>query len=124
MSDCIEWRLGRDSGGYGKLWDQGKARRIHQVEWERWHGQVPPGLVVRHTCDNPPCHNIDHLVLGTKRQNSQDMAQRGRARNQNKERKTCIRGHLLSGDNLYTQPDGKRQCRACKHQRYLLARER
>lgn len=25
----------------------------------------------------------------------------------------CIRGHELSGDNLYMTPDGRRQCRAC-----------
>lgn len=30
---------------------------------------------------------------------------------------TCRRGHLLSGDNLYIRPDGKRQCRECKRMR-------
>jgi hypothetical protein len=26
----------------------------------------------------------------------------------------CSKGHLLSGDNLYQRPDGKRGCRTCR----------
>ena len=41
---------------------------------------VPKGLVVRHKCDNTLCVNPDHLLLGTQRQNIEDMIARDRAR--------------------------------------------
>jgi hypothetical protein len=37
------------------------------------------GYVVRHTCDNPSCVNVEHLTVGTQRDNVRDMFDRGRA---------------------------------------------
>jgi hypothetical protein len=39
---------------------------------------IPPGMVVRHTCDNPPCVNPQHLLLGTQGDNVADRKNRGR----------------------------------------------
>jgi hypothetical protein len=36
------------------------------------------GYVVRHTCDNTGCINPAHLILGTLKENSQDMKERNR----------------------------------------------
>jgi predicted XRE-type DNA-binding protein len=41
-------------------------------------GKIGHGLFVRHSCDNPPCVNVDHLSVGTAQQNSDDMMRRGR----------------------------------------------
>lgn len=43
------------------------------------HGSIPAGLVVRHTCDNAACINIDHLIEGTHTQNVEDRVRRKRS---------------------------------------------
>lgn len=42
-------------------------------------GPVPDGLFVLHKCDTPQCANVDHLFLGTARDNSRDMHTKKRA---------------------------------------------
>lgn len=37
-------------------------------------------IQVLHKCDNPPCCNIDHLFVGTQKDNVQDMISKGRMR--------------------------------------------
>jgi len=43
--------------------------------------EVPDGLNVLHKCDNRPCCNPVHLVLGTQQDNIDDMYAKGRNRN-------------------------------------------
>lgn len=51
----------------------------HRVGWSFAHEKLPPAhLVVRHACDNPPCQNPAHLVIGTHADNMADMVTRGR----------------------------------------------
>lgn len=76
--DCIEWTKAKDKSGYGVSWLNGRWIRAHQKAYIQKNGQIPAGLVVRHTCDNRSCVNPDHLVLGTHKQNSQDMVERNR----------------------------------------------
>ena len=78
--DCLEWQ-GATAGpmGYGYLTRSGKNYYAHRYAWSFKHGEIPKGLVVRHTCDNPLCCNLEHLVLGTRKQNSGDMVERGRS---------------------------------------------
>jgi len=80
-SPCIEWTGARNDRGYGQRRIQNKIKYVHRLTWEQAHGQIPEGMVVCHVCDNPPCHNIDHLFLGTPSDNVRDMLSKGRSRN-------------------------------------------
>lgn len=43
-------------------------------------GPIPDNLLVMHLCDNPSCVNPDHLMVGTAKENTQDMIAKGRKR--------------------------------------------
>ena len=58
-----------------------KNRYLHQLSYEAHFKKIPHGMVIRHKCDNPSCFNPDHLILGTKKDNTKDMIKRGRASN-------------------------------------------
>lgn len=79
VNGCWEYRGSRTSQGYGRITCKGVTKKAHVVAWEGVHGPKPSDMVVRHTCDNPPCVKPDHLILGTHQDNSDDMVSRGRS---------------------------------------------
>lgn len=78
-NECWEWTRGC-SKGYGNLSvGNGKYRPAHIVAWEIANNTaLPKGMVIRHTCDNPPCCNPAHLLIGTPADNMADKVARGR----------------------------------------------
>ena len=52
---------------------------IHRLLFERDYGELPPGMCICHTCDNPMCINPDHLFMGTHSDNMKDKMLKGRA---------------------------------------------
>jgi hypothetical protein len=68
--------------GYGRIRTSFRKNPMlaHRVTYMLMNGPIPEDLVVRHTCDNPPCVRPDHLVVGTSGDNTQDCIERGRFR--------------------------------------------
>jgi hypothetical protein len=76
---CWLWTASRLPKGYGQF-HAGKhvdgkhdVRYAHRTMWELANGRaLQPGEVVRHSCDNPPCCNPKHLLIGTQADNVAD----------------------------------------------------
>ena len=81
-SGCWEWSGTRNNYGYGIILEKGeKPIRAHRFSYELFVGKIPDGMVIMHTCDNPPCVNPEHLKLGTKLDNNRDAHKKGRRPN-------------------------------------------
>ena len=86
----------------------------HVAAFMNTWGPVPKGMIVRHTCDNPPCINPMHLQLGTQGDNMRDRYMRGRDRSFNRAKTHCRHGHPFDEANTYVTPRGHRVCRPCR----------
>lgn len=114
---CWEWQGRTDPKGYGKLFfiRPGRSMLAHRYVYQEIHGPIPKGQQVRHTCDNPPCCNPAHLVLGTPADNQNDMRERGRSRAKHwGQGGVCVNGHPWEGNEYFYPNQRKRICRACK----------
>lgn len=76
---CWNWR-GSTAKGYGQIKAEGRVMRAHRLAFELVKGEVPEGLFVLHSCDNPLCCNPKHLRVGTHQDNMDDKTARGRNR--------------------------------------------
>lgn len=76
---CWEWSGARCTDGYGMVVFFGKRWGAHQASYFLNYGEIPHGMLVMHSCDNPPCINPAHLLVGTKRDNSVDAAKKCRS---------------------------------------------
>ena len=77
---CVEWPRSKNLQGYGQFrtWDDSGENLVHRQSWIETNGPIPPGLLVLHKCDNPPCLRPSHLFLGTQKDNMADCSTKGR----------------------------------------------
>ena len=78
---CWLWTGAIHNSGYGIIntgGKNGKAKRAHRISWAIHYGPIPDGMCVCHHCDTPACVNPEHLFLGTRDDNNQDMKRKGR----------------------------------------------
>lgn len=83
QGECLVFTKGKGGYGYGYVSHNKVRARAHRVVMEHHYGASP--LEVLHSCDNPPCVNIDHLRYGTHRENMEDRKMRGRGRTRGRE---------------------------------------
>ena len=77
--ECISHYL--DNEGYAKIKINMITYGIHRLVLEEKLGRKLnkfPKEITRHKCDNPCCINPEHLEIGTIKDNSNDMVERGR----------------------------------------------
>ena len=108
--DCYVWPGGCDGDGYGVLWFEGRSYKVHRVAFWMVHGFWP--TVCRHTCDNPPCFNPEHLRDGSHADNAQDRESRGRGRTGSGT--TCAKGHEYTAKNTRVRIRNGREQRLCR----------
>lgn len=77
---CWPWTGRLTSKGYGEYSLRAKSIRAHRLALELSGVEIPTGMVVMHSCDNPPCCNPAHLAVGTTADNNRDMMSKGRFR--------------------------------------------
>lgn len=81
-TSCLEWvAKAVNNGGYGNI-SAGRSftgMRAHRLAWVlSTEESIPEGIYVIHSCDNPKCCNIEHLSLGTPKDNMDDKMSKGR----------------------------------------------
>lgn len=122
---CRPWRgstdmrelTGRvDGGGYRSIVTcvdgRRRARSVHSLVAEAFHGKRPKGMEVRHLDGDPSNNAASNLRYGTRTENHHDAVRHGTHYNARKTR--CPHGHPYSGDNTYVSPRGERSCRTCR----------
>lgn len=85
-SECWPWQGYVNEDGYGTVAFRGKRYGSHRLAWILTYGEPGEGILVLHSCDNPPCCNVRHLFSGSQTDNMQDMMRKGR-------------GNKLKGEN-------------------------
>ena len=106
--DCWLWQ-GALSDGYGHVSVDGRGVGVHRVVYEALIAPIPDGLQIDHLCRVRHCVNPDHLEVVTAAEN----VKRGSVGDNNRDKTHCPQGHPYTGDNLYLNPQGKRECREC-----------
>jgi hypothetical protein len=117
-NECWEWTAATSSKGYGQFAIGGVSKSTHRISYIMHKGKIPDGLMICHTCNNPPCVNPNHLYAGSNKENMQQASNEKRLAPQQKTH--CKAGHEFTPENtaLYKQKKRgnalTRVCKTCK----------
>jgi hypothetical protein len=101
FSGCWIFMGALNETGYGIVGTGGRGQpndRSHRITYRHFCGPIPQGMFVCHTCDVPSCCNPEHLFLGTPKENSRDMINKGR--NSPPPRNSHVVGSVHPGSKL------------------------
>ncbi len=73
---CWVWVGTKRRDGYGVIGLGARELgliRAHRLSWLIQVGEIPVGAFLCHRCDNPSCVRVDHLFIGTAKENHYDM---------------------------------------------------
>jgi hypothetical protein len=76
--ECWLWQRAKTRKGYGVLYLGKTCWFAHRLAYTNRKDDIPNGMFVCHTCDNPPCCNPAHLWLGNNSQNTLDSTVKNR----------------------------------------------
>lgn len=78
-SGCWNWTGPKISKGYGRISFQNEHLIAHRLVYILLKGEIPKGMNLCHTCDNPECCNPDHMFIGTQKDNMIDCLKKNRS---------------------------------------------
>lgn len=93
-----------DKDGYVRIRYNGKHDRLFRVLYQQKYGKIPKGLVLRHLCNNAWCVNVEHLKVGTHKENMEDMINCGRS---SKGKNNFKINGIKNGSNKLTEEEVK-----------------
>lgn len=109
---CWLWMGSLHPERYGIFCVDGRTRMFaHKWAYKALVGEYEDGLQLDHLCKVRQCVNPAHIDPVTPAVNNRRSNSRS-ARNLMKTH--CVRGHPLSGPNLYVNYRGNRECKKCK----------
>ena len=81
-NECWEWVGYHNNRGYGNIGLFGTYHLAHRLVYQCYNGSISSNICVLHHCDNPKCVNPEHLFLGTRKDNINDMVNKHRQNSQ------------------------------------------
>lgn len=121
---CLVWPGSKTLNGYGEASINGRRGRVHRLVYEHFHGPIPDGYDVCHSCDTRACIEPSHLWAGSRKENMEDCVKKGR--HDSLRRTHCPRGHEYTPENTRWKkpnkwrPAGARECVTCNRLRQRL----
>lgn len=109
-SGCWIWTGAARGIGYGAFHYRNKQTSAHRFSYELFHGPISNDHI-HHVCENKACVNPAHLQDLTRRDHI--LVTPTSPLSEKAGKTHCMRGHPLSGENLYVSPDNHRHCRIC-----------
>jgi hypothetical protein len=99
-SGCWNWNGSILKNGYGCLGVDGKTQFAHRASFLAFHGSIPEGKDICHSCDNRACVNPAHLFSGSRKDNMQDCAKKGRTNRFAKARGSRVATSILNESDV------------------------
>lgn len=76
-SGCLNWKGKITKYGYGEFKIKNQRYRAHRAAIMAHSGIEATNLIACHRCGNRKCVNVDHIYLGTNKDNAEDSIRHG-----------------------------------------------